>query len=86
MALPGDFNRDGKLDAQDIAFLRQLLSENPEIMQNLADDEKALLDINQDGVINREDLALLCTKILNQPSTSSSIGDKLSNLRNKLAH
>lgn len=85
MAVPGDFNQDGKLDAQDLAFLRQLLAENPEIMQNLADEDKALLDINRDGIIDREDLTLLCAKILNQPYSNPNLNSKLSNLRNKLS-
>jgi hypothetical protein len=84
MSISGDFNNDGKLDAQDINLLRQLLTDNPGILQHLTPEDKAMLDFNQDGVIDREDLARLCSKILNQPYINPDINNKLANLRNKL--
>ncbi len=85
MATEGDLNHDGKLDEQDLAFLRQLTLESPGLLSHLSEQEKACLDINHDGHINYDDIVALCGKIINnhEPATTHAI-DKLTSLRNKL--
>lgn len=85
MSFEGDLNYDGKLDQQDLAFLRQLICDNPEILNQLSEKEKACLDINHDGHINYDDIVALCGKIIQKDEKLPvHTSDKLSHLRSKL--
>ena len=85
MSFEGDLDHNGTLDQQDLAFLRQLICDNPEILNQLSDQEKACLDINHDGQINYDDIVALCGKIIQKDEKLPlHTSDKLEHLRSKL--
>ena len=53
--LPGDVNRDGVVNAVDVAFIRRHLA----TWADYADIYEPAADVNKDGLINATDVALL---------------------------
>ncbi len=88
MAEPGDINRDGKIDNQDLELLRAMVRNTP-LFENLSDEEKVLLDVNRDGEVNYDDVIRLIEMIKSKVDQDHSeqgetLRRSISSLRNKL--
>ena len=84
----GDINNDGKVDAEDLKLLREIiatLKNSPGLIDQLPPEEKALLDVDGDGEINYDDVTALCDKVLKNPTTeretASLLNEKFAALR-----
>ena len=88
MSLTGDLNNDGKVDAEDLKLLKQLLQEDgipPEAFRQLSPEEQAVFDITGDGQVSYNDVIALTEKLMQStsPSAPSKILDRLQQLRAK---
>jgi endoglucanase len=81
---PGDFNRDGHVDASDIAAMEAALSnlsgwESSETAQGLnSTQEKIIADVNGDGVVNNADLQALIQLIQSGGGSTDAVPEPAS--------
>lgn len=88
MAEPGDINKDGKIDNQDLELLRTMVR-NTALFENLPDEQKAMLDMNSDGDVNYDDVIRLIEMIKSRADQDTSeqareLSQSISSLREKL--
>jgi len=74
--LPGDFNRDGHVDASDILAMEQALADLPDYETAKGLSNAQLLDIgdiNGDGAVNNSDLQALINKLQSGGGSAESV-------------
>lgn len=73
---PGDFNRDGLVNASDIGAMMSAMVNIPSYESSTGLNAQQLLeigDVNGDGVVNNADLQALITLVGNEPAGGSSL-------------
>jgi biopolymer transport protein ExbD len=90
MGLMGDIDGDGKVDASDLALLKQVLQEqglSHDLLESLPPEDRARLDVNHDGKIDYEDVVRLSQALLQESGgNAQAMADKFMALRNKARH
>ncbi len=79
--LPGDFNRDGHVDASDISAMMDALSDLPdyEASHNLSDPQlEVIADLNNDFVFNYADLQAFITLLQTGLGSSTTVPEPAS--------
>lgn len=85
--MPGDIDGDGCADKNDLALLREILSDSgysDSLLEKLSPEDKARLDVNKDGVINHADVMKLCEIMMGSDrEAATAVADKFQALRGK---